>query len=216
MSMKNVNFKPALVVILAIGLFTYACSTKVEENNRSASLLTVTNVTGQQANSNGSGFTASTPLLSDTCDSPNTASQLPENCTVFNDDADIDFANDFLQIGPGLGNGTSFLNDIMVTQYRVDYFRPNGRNTPGVDVPFGIDGSMNIRIPINSTGTASIIIVRHEAKREAPLAELDAGGSEGVLTANAQMKFFGQDLAGRNVTATGFLEIHFANYGESQ
>jgi hypothetical protein len=217
MSMKKMNFKPALVVILAIGLFTYACSTKVEENNRSASLLTVESVTGEQANPTG-GFTESTPLLSDTCDNDNAQSQLPENCTVFNDNADILFSNDFLQIGGGDGSSptTSFLNDIIVTQYRVDYFRPNGRNNPGVDVPFGIDGSMNIRIAVNSTGTGSIIIVRHEAKREAPLAELDEGGSEGVLTANAQMKFFGRDLAGRNVTATGFLEIHFANYGESQ
>jgi len=61
-----------------------------------------------------------------------------------------------------------------------------------------------------------MLVVRHTAKREPPLAELDNGPSELVLTADAQMKFFGSDISGHTVSATGLLEIHFANYGESQ
>ena len=211
MKSKYFEFKPAVLILLALTIITYAC-TQVEDNTRSASLLVVETVSGDPG---GPGEEAGVPLFSDVCDNEDIEPQDPEFCTVFNDNAEVQFANEYLQIGPGSGVGNpSILNDIIVNQYRVDYFRPNGRNTPGVDVPFGIDGTMNLRIAINSSSGGSITVVRHEAKREPPLAELSSGTSEGVLTANAQLKFFGQDLAGRTVSATGFLEIHFANYGE--
>jgi hypothetical protein len=212
MSMTNSKFKPALFVILALVLVSYAC-TDVEDNSESASLLIVEEISGVPG---GEGEEEGVPLLSDTCDNPNDQTQDPAFCTVFNDNADVTFSNEFLQIGPGAGlGGPTFMNDIIVTQYRVDYIRPNDRNTPGVDVPFGIDGTMNVRVPVNGTATASITVVRHVAKREPPLSSLALEG-EGVLTANAQIRFFGHDIAGRAVSAVGFLEIHFANYGEGQ
>lgn len=216
MTARQFNFKPALLVLLAVALLTYAC-TRVEDNARSGSLLTITEVVGEIGDVEGGG-TDSTPLLSDTCDNDNTLPQDPEFCTVVNDNATITFRNDFLQIGPGSGanSGPTFINDIVVTRYRVDYFRPNGRNTPGVDVPWGIDGTMNVTVPADGSGEGSIVIVRHNAKREVPLAELDLGPGEDILVANAQIQCFGQDLSGRVVSATGYLEIHFANYGESQ
>lgn len=205
------NFKPALLVLIAVMLLSYACS-RVEDNTRSGSLLVVETVVGHIGLDN----TDSTPLLSDTCDNPNTDPQDPELCSVVNDNATLTFANQFLQVGPGAGFGTSFLNDIIVNRYRVDYFRSSGRNTPGVDVPYGIDGTMNVRVPVNGTADGGIIVVRHEAKREPPLSELDNGQSEGVITAQAGIQCFGQDLSGRTVTATGYLEIHFGNFGETQ
>jgi len=212
MTTKTMNFKPALLVLLAVMLLTYAC-TKVEDNTRSASLLSVNQIVGQPGSE---GEEEGNPLLSDTCDNPSTEPQDPEFCSVFNDNASVTFQNDYLQVGTGIGISPTFLNDIMVTQYRIDYFRGNNRNTPGVDVPFGIDGTMNTRVPADGTLTDTILVVRHTAKREPPLAELDIGSSELVLTAQAQMKFFGADISGHTVSATGFLEIHFANYGEAQ
>src|SRR5438105_4021516 len=198
----RIKFQAAALLLLGVALLTYAC-TRVEDNTRGASLLSITGVEGfsgskdpTSATDTGkcvSPGTASTPLLSDTCIA--FGSPPPEFCGVCNDNATLTFANNFLQIGPGAGVGSpSFLNDIIVNRYRVDYFRPNGRNTPGVDVPFGIDGTMNVHIPINSNGSGSIIIVRHDSKREPPLSELDNGQSEGVLTANAQIRCYGQDL----------------------
>jgi hypothetical protein len=213
MNMKNRNLKPAFLLLLAIALLTYVACTSVENDSRSASLLTVSNVEGAPGSP---GEAAGTPLLSDVCDNPDGSPQDPDTCAVFNDNATVTFDNDFLQVGTGSGLGTSYLNDILVTQYRVDYVRSNGRNTPGVDVPFGIDGTMDIRVPVNSTASASVLVVRHTAKQEPPLSEITTGEGEKVITANAQMRFFGHDIAGRDVSATGFLEIHWANYGESQ
>jgi hypothetical protein len=207
MSMKNLSYKPALLILLAVALLGYAC-TRVEDNTRSASLLTVSNVVGIDGGEDEQGV----PLLSDLCQ----RDPEPCGCAVFNDNAQIDFENDFLQIGPGgTGQDPTFINDIVVNRYRVDYFRPSGRNTPGVDVPFGIDGTMNIRVPINGTAQVPIIVVRHEAKKEPPLSDLiQVGPSEGVITVNSEMKFFGQDISGRTVSALGFLEIHFADFGD--
>ena len=211
MDNKLFSLRPAILILLAVTLLAYAC-TSVEDNTRSASLLLIDSIEGEPG---GPGEEAGVPLLSDVCDNEADEPQDPEFCTVFNDNAAISLTNEFLQIGPGAGVGSpSFLNDVIVTQYRVDYFRPNNRNTPGIDVPFGIDGSMNLRININGSSEATILVVRHVAKREPPLAELAIGTSEGVLTANAQIKIFGRDIAGRTVSATGFLEIHWANYGE--
>jgi len=209
---KTMNFKPVYLVLLFVMLLSYAC-TKVEDNTRSSSLLVVDQVIGQPG---GEGEDDGNPLLSDTCDNPNIEPQDPEFCTVFNDDALVTFSNNFLQVGTGIGLSPTFLNDIIVTQYRVDYFRPNNRNTPGVDVPFGIDGTMNTRVAVDGNTADTMLVVRHTAKREPPLSELDNGTGESVLTANAQMKFFGADISGHTVSTTGFLEIHFANFGEGQ
>ena len=208
---KKFSFKPAVLILLAFMLVSYACTQVEEDAGRTGSLLVVESVQGII----GQDDEESTPLLSDTCDNPAGTPQDPDLCGVFNDNAEINFANQFLQIGPGAGlGGPTFLNDIVVNRYRVDYIRPNGRNTPGVDVPFGIDGTMNMRVPSDGTATVAIIVVRHQAKKEPPLSNLDIEPGENVLTANAQMKFFGQDLAGRTASAIGFLEIHFANFGE--
>jgi hypothetical protein len=210
MKAKTLKYKPAFLILLLALLITYAC-TRVENDSRSGSLLTIDSVTGQVGDKNGN-FQDSTPLLSDTCDNDNSQPQDPDLCTVVNDNAIITFSNQLLLGGT---SGTAF-QDIIVNRYRVDYFRPNGRNVPGVDVPYGIDGTMNVRVVAGGSSTGTIVIVRHEAKREPPLAELDNGQSEDVLTANAQIRCFGQDVAGHTVSATGYLEIHFANYGERQ
>jgi len=186
---------------------SYAC-TRVEDNTRAGSLLVVSNVIGID-NTGLSGV----PLFSDLCErTPPTC-----GCGIVNDNAQADFSNEFLQIGPGagLGNG-SFMNDIIVQQYRVDYFRPNNRNTPGVDVPYGIDGTMSLRVPVNGSASGVVTIVRHEAKVEAPLSDLvQLGPQEGTITTNAQIKFYGQDISGHTVSAFGFLEVHFADFADT-
>lgn len=207
MSMKNFSFRPALLILLAVVLVSYAC-TRVEDNTRAGSLLVVSNVTGIDT-----GGASGVPLFSDLCE------RAPSNncgCGILNDNASADFSNEFLQIGPGANVGSgSFLNDIIVQQYRVDYFRPNNRNTPGVDVPYGIDGTLTVRVPLGGSATGVVTIVRHEAKVEAPLSDLvQLGPQEGVITANAQIKFFGQDISGRTVSAFGFLEVHFADFAD--
>ena len=69
-------------------------------------------------------------------------------------------------------------NFITVTRYHVDYVRADGRNTPGVDVPFPFDGAMTLTVGAGNA-TGSFELVRVQAKHEAPLMALRGGGGAG-------------------------------------
>ena len=110
---------------------------------------------------------------------------------------------------------TSFLNDVTFTSYRVTFTRSDGRNTPGVDVPFPFDGATHFIVTAGaSPSSAAFILVRNQAKLESPLRNLAFGGGSLVLSVMAEIEFFGQDGAGRPISAKGFLSIHFADYAE--
>ena len=52
------------------------------------------------------------------------------------------------------------------------FIRADGRNTPGVDVPYGFDGAFTVDGRRGETATAAFTLVRHIAKQEAPLGAL--------------------------------------------
>lgn len=112
--------------------------------------------------------------------------------------------------GPGSPTAPSTLNDVTITRYTVTYRRSDGRNTPGVDVPRPIDGAVTFTVRVDQTGVGVIELVRHVAKLEAPLAALSS--SAVVLTTIADVTFYGRDQAGNEVSATGNVQINFANF----
>ena len=91
------------------------------------------------------------------------------------------------------------LNDVTFTRYHVAYRRSDGRNTPGVDVPFAFDGASTFTVS-SQGGTATFELVRHVAKAEAPLKALVSDFT--VITTIADVTFFGKDQAEKNVTIT--------------
>ena len=106
--------------------------------------------------------------------------------------------------------GASYKNSIMIDRYTVTYMlTPEGGGTEGVDVPLAFEGSLSTVCEIDSSTAISFIIVRAAAKLASPLVELTAGG---ILQLVARVDFFGHDLAGNPVQATGYLTIYFANY----
>lgn len=114
---------------------------------------------------------------------------------------------------PGTPTAPSNLNDVTITRYTVRYRRsggPDGRNTPGVDVPHPIDGAMTLTVQVNQTGVAVVELVRHVAKLEAPLAALTSNPV--VVTMIAEVTFYGRDQAGNQLSATGNVQINFANF----
>jgi hypothetical protein len=105
------------------------------------------------------------------------------------------------------------VNFITISRYHVSYIRSDGRNTQGVDVPYAFDGAATTTV--NSTGgTAAFTLVRVQAKQEAPLQALGAGGGSGVISMLAQVTFYGSDQAGHDVSVTGTIGVDFANWGD--
>ncbi len=105
-------------------------------------------------------------------------------------------------------------NDITITSYHVTYIRADGRNTPGVDVPYGFDGAATGTVPSSGTATLGFILVRAQAKMEAPLKALQLGGGAAMISTIAQVTFYGHDQAGNEVSVTGQISVNFADWGD--
>jgi len=103
-------------------------------------------------------------------------------------------------------------NQVTITRYHVTYRRADGRNTPGVDVPFGFDGAVTGTIPGGGTTVFDYELVRHVAKEESPLVQLAT--SPNVISTIAEITFYGTDLVGNAVSAAGFMTIEFGNFGD--
>lgn len=115
--------------------------------------------------------------------------------------------------GPaGSPNTPSANNQITVNRYRVVFIRADGRNTPGVDVPYAFDGAFTTTVPIEGTVTADFLLVRHQAKNEAPLRALAANGV--IISTIAEITFYGHDQTGREVSVTGTIGVSFGNFAD--
>jgi hypothetical protein len=108
----------------------------------------------------------------------------------------------------------SHYGEIVVERYRVTYVRSDGRNTPGTDVPYPFDGTVNFMVPVAGPATGqTFMIVRPQAKLESTLRNLAGGGGAMVVSVIAQIDFYGrQVVTGKSVSARGFLNVTFADF----
>lgn len=103
-------------------------------------------------------------------------------------------------------------NQVTINRYRVSYRRADGRNTPGLDVPYGFDGAVTGTVPAISPLTLGFEIVRHVAKEETPLVQLAQNPQ--IIATIADVTFYGTDLVGNAVSVTGSILIEFGNFGD--
>jgi hypothetical protein len=115
---------------------------------------------------------------------------------------------------PAVPSTPSELNTVSFNRYRVTYRRTDGRNTPGVDVPYPFDSAVTFTVPTNGEVSAAFGIVRLTAKQEAPLAALET--SNVFISTIGEITFYGRDQAGNEVTAVGLIGITFGNFGDPQ
>ena len=104
---------------------------------------------------------------------------------------------------PGSTNSPSApssLNYITLSRYHVRYVRSDGRNTPGVDVPYAFDSGLGVTVGETSV-KAAITLVRIQAKLEAPLKALVGHGGALAISTIAEVTFYGTDQTGREVSA---------------
>ena len=133
--------------------------------------------------------------------------------TVFDDTGSVTLRAPLKDIGGGSTALTPTTNnEVTINRVTVEYVRADGRNTPGVDVPYPIDGAVTGTIPAGGTLQLSFEIVRHTAKQESPLAELRT--SPNIISTTARVTFYGRDRVGNNVSVTGTIQINFGNFGD--
>ena len=117
-------------------------------------------------------------------------------------------------LNPVTAPSPTVMNAVTITRYRVTYLRADGRNTPGVDVPFGFDGAVTITIQPGSAGDVIFDAVRHVSKSEPPLRQLIAGGGIRFINTVAEVTFFGRDQNGNEVTVTGMMDVIFGDFAD--
>ncbi len=132
--------------------------------------------------------------------------------TIFNDVGRVTMRLTPRDPGFGSPSAPSALNEITFSRYRVTYRRADGRNTPGVDVPYPFDSGATFTVPAGGDIAAAFEIVRHTAKSEAPLLALTGNGVN--IATIAEVTFYGRDQAGNDVTVSGAIGIVFANFGD--
>jgi hypothetical protein len=134
--------------------------------------------------------------------------------TTFNDLARVTFRLGLKDPGPaGNPNGPTQNQWITINRYHVRYFRADGRNVQGVDVPYEFDGAFTVTV--GSTNPQPVFTyVRHAAKNEAPLRALKTNGI--IMTLIVEFTFYGQDQSGHEVSATARTSVEVGNFGDPE
>lgn len=135
--------------------------------------------------------------------------------TIYNDLGRVTFR--LMLKNPGTSTaplGPTTLNEITIYRYRVAFVRADGRNTPGVDVPYGFDGAFTVTIPANGSATGGFDLVRHQLKAEPPLRNLINSNNAVFISTIAEITFYGRDQAGNEVTATGMMNVNFGDWAD--
>jgi len=201
----------AMVAVLA-GLVTAGCTPDWATTNSTPYIMEISGI-GPAGGSIGSA------IMSDV------------SIPVINDDADVSV--NIFRKNNNISLGVSPVEHIYLERYEVRYFRSDGRNQEGVDVPYRITGPLgNIRYHTPGPGgngeveaTVTITIVRHQAKLEPPLRNLQGGlvgdtgavqlPGAGVLTTIAEITIHGRTVQGQGLEAKGNVQVTFADFPDA-
>lgn len=200
--LKSVGRSGAALVLAAATMSSMSCGDVVRQGTGGSFLIVSTLEAAPGAEPTDFANTLLSDVITVVDDSP----------TFFNDVGRVTFRLGLKDPGAATSPTTPSQNDaITINRYRVQFIRADGRNTPGVDVPYGFDGAFTLTIS-GGDASAGFTLVRNISKMEAPLAALRFNGI--VLSTIAEVTFFGADQTGHEVSATARISIDFANFGD--
>jgi len=189
----------AVLAVVTSGGIT-ACTPDFASDSQASVILKITKITGESGEDQEEGDFLNSDVF-----------------PVFNDNAVLDFLlqskNPTTTAGPH--------EAVFLERYEVRYFRSDGRNTEGVDVPYRITGPLATLVEPDAGASAAIVVVRHQAKEEPPLrnlrfnAGLGTGGGHDLLTVIAEITVHGQTGSRKGVSAVGRLQINFADFADN-
>jgi hypothetical protein len=199
---QNLSNVTRLAAAAVFALGTASCGSELLRTGTSPVYLTITGIELTNGATDESGATLNSDVQTIVDDIP----------TVFNDTAEVSLT--VVPKNPSVA--TTAINAVTINRYRIAFRRVDGRNTPGVDVPFGWDGATSVTIPAGGTGTIGFDIVRHSSKREPPLANLAGLGGQQFIYTIAEITIWGRDQNGNELMVTGNAEVAFADFGDEQ
>jgi hypothetical protein len=199
------------LVVAALAVASASCGDVVRQG-RSPVALVVENLQGATG-AGGKAGTYSGTLLSDVVTIVTTGG----SCSTTNPCSSVfdDFGQMTLHVvAKDVSISPTSNNSVTITRYHVRYSRADGRNTPGVDVPYEFDGAVTGTVPPSGSIALAFELVRHVAKEEAPLAQL--ASSAAIINTIAEVTIYGTDQVGNAITASGLMSIEFGNFADPQ
>jgi hypothetical protein len=208
------SYRPAIAAAGVIGLLAASVSCgDVVRQGRAPVIVVIDSLQAASGAEPGNmgGF-----LLSDvqTLVDQNIGGQTVRVPTIFNDVAQVTMR----LIPKDAGNGAVNLNPtpwnaVTINRYHITFVRADGRNTPGVDVPFAVDGAVTATLSTSPT-VVPFEIVRHQQKLEQPLRALASFGGRIFISTIAEITFYGVDTMGNEVQAKGTINVSFGDYAD--
>ena len=195
------SVRPAAVAgLMLAALGVSACGSATAREGQASSYLTILNLEGTMQGENEWDHVL--------------ASDVQTNGGVIEDDGRVRMTAALRDVTNP--NGPSTNNAITVNRYRVSYRRSDGRNTPGIDVPYAFDGAITFTVAPGGEQTVPFNLVRVQAKLESPLMNLRGLGGSVVISTLADVTFYGRDQAGREVSVTGTMGVNFADWADPE
>src|SRR5919204_4247522 len=167
-TMSRMSIVNRVLACAALGAATASCG-DVVRNSRSPMILVIDSLTAARGNNPSQFFSF---LLSDVIvniTTPAPCSSTTPCPTIFNDPGQAVLRIVPKDIGPvGTTVTPSTNNDVTIDRVHVSFRRADGRNTPGVDVPYAFDSATTGTVTASSTLTIGFNLVTHDAKQEPP------------------------------------------------
>lgn len=202
--------------VVSVALAMAGCVPQWAQDNSSPYIMEIINITDEAGQ---------TPIISDVVVGDG------EFGTVDNDNARVSVNIFRKNNNPALS--TSPVEHVYLERYEIRYFRTDGRDTEGVDVPFRTTGPVgNFRFHTAGPGGSGelqadlvILLVRHQAKLEPPLRNLrfsnvtdtgtrqDSGAN--IMTCVAEITIHGRTVQGDALRAVGRADVIFGDFAEN-
>ena len=201
--------------LAAVVVASASCVPNWARNNETGLIMEVARIEGVRGGTQGGGQGAAI-LFSD----------VSVGGATINDDAIVTV--NVYRKNPNV-TSTSALEHVRLESYQVQFFRSDGRNVEGLDVPYRITGPLNSVRFHTPTGTdeveleADLVVVRQTAKRDPPLVNLrdttSAGqargriAGEGIIFTTAEITIYARQVTtGEPLQATGHLQVAFSDW----
>jgi len=201
-----------LIGLAAIVSASVSCGDVVRQG--SSPVFLVMDVLAGQRGATQPGAPAN-PLISDVITNVTTPAPCSSDnpCpTVFGDSGTVDLRAPLKDIGATAALSPTSNNEVTINRIHVEYVRADGRNTPGVDVPFAFDTAVTGTVAAGGKLTLGFELVRNVAKHEGPLIQLR--DSSNFISTIARVTVYGTDRVGNAIQVTGQLQIEFGNFAD--
>ena len=206
--------KAGLLAVALLALLSVSCASDLTRTGRSPAYLVIDKMdaaSGAKSQDFGSQLNSDVITLVDQTVN-GVQVRVP---TIFNDSGRATMRLAMKNPGtPEVPTAPTSVNQITISRYHVTFKRADGRNTPGVDVPWGFDGAVTATITTKDAVTFGFELVRHQMKEEPPLKNLQNGGGSNLISTIAEVTFYGRDQAGNEVSVTGSISVNFGDFGD--